>query len=96
MKGIELNFEWDNREGTKCPVTFDAASNVSGDGEIMKWGRHLGHFARKKWMENRWRGGGQVKTGADGSIQAVIMETIVKVLAKNNKALGGNKLEIDG
>ena len=37
---------------------------------------------RKKWMENRWRGGGQVKTGADGSIQAVIMETIVKVLAK--------------
>ena len=42
----------------------------------------MGHFARKKWMENRWRGGGQVKTGADGSIQAVIMETIVKVLAK--------------
>ena len=82
MKGIELNFEWDNREGTKYSVTFDAASNVSGDGEIMKWGRHLGHFARKKWMENRWRGGGQVKTGADGSIQAVIMETIVKVLAK--------------
>ena len=41
-------------------------------------------------------GGGQVKTGADGSIQAVIMETIVKVLAKNNKALGGNKLEIYG
>ena len=56
----------------------------------------MGHFARKKWMENRWRGGGQVKTGADGSIQAVIMETIVKVLAKNNKALGGNKLQIDG
>ena len=40
-------------------------------------------------MENRWRGGGQVKTGADGSIQAVIMETIVKVLAKITRHWGG-------
>ena len=49
----------------------------------------MGHFACKKWMENRWRGGGQVKTGADGSIQAVIMETIVKVLVKITRHLEG-------
>lgn len=42
----------------------------------------LGALCPQEMDGKQMEGGGQVKTGADGSIQAVIMETIVKVLAK--------------